>query len=174
MTNCTFDGHMYNPQTGDGGVPGDQAGPGLPLGRGVVRLRPLQPVPPPAHGHGRRRRADRALPRPRLPRGVQGVRGKGRQARPEEPEAARHAPAAGPGQGAHPRLPDQLDPQVHVGAPPGLDDPGLGRGLPPGRGAVPGGLLRPHLDLAEPADHRVARRGAAADGAGRLRADHEA
>ena len=56
LTNCTFDGHMYNPRAGDGGVPRDQAGPDLPVGRGVVRLRALQPVPPPAHRHGRGRR----------------------------------------------------------------------------------------------------------------------
>ena len=33
-----------------------------------------------------------------------------------------------------------------------------------------GGVLHPHLDLAQPADHRLARRGAPADGAGGLRA----
>ena len=37
----------------DAGVPGDQAGPDLPLGRGVVRLRALLAVPAPAHGDGR-------------------------------------------------------------------------------------------------------------------------
>ena len=49
MTNCTFDGHMYNPRARDGGMPRDQARPGLPVGRGLVRLRALQPVPPPPH-----------------------------------------------------------------------------------------------------------------------------
>ena len=49
LTNCTFDGHMYNTAARDGGVPGHQAGPDLPVGRGLVRLRALQPVPPPAH-----------------------------------------------------------------------------------------------------------------------------
>ena len=42
LTNCTFDGHMYNPTPGDGGVPRHQAGPHLPVGRGVVRLRAVQ------------------------------------------------------------------------------------------------------------------------------------
>ena len=38
-------------------------------------------------------------------------------------------------------------------------------------GVVPGSVLHAHVDLAEPADHRVARRRAPADGARRLRAD---
>ncbi len=41
----------------DGGVPGDQAGPGLPLGRGLVRLRAFLLALPPAHGHGRARQS---------------------------------------------------------------------------------------------------------------------
>ena len=81
------------------------------------------------------------------------------------------APAARSGQGPHPRLPDLLDAQVDVGAAPGLDDAGLGRGLPPRRGRLPGSVPHAHLDLAESADHRVARRRAPADGARRLRAD---
>ena len=36
----------------DGGVPGDQAGPDLPVGRGVVRLCALLALPAPAHRHG--------------------------------------------------------------------------------------------------------------------------
>ena len=63
MTNCTFDGHMYNPQARHGGMPRHQAGPDLSLGRSMVRFRPLQPVAPPAHGHGRSRGVDGPLPR---------------------------------------------------------------------------------------------------------------
>ena len=37
-----------------GRVPGDQAGPHLPVGRGVVRLCPVLAAPPPTLGHGRR------------------------------------------------------------------------------------------------------------------------
>src|SRR5438552_45237 len=114
---------------------------------------------------------DRALSRSRVPRGVQGVRRQGEDARRRRP--ARRAPAAGPGQGSHPRLPDELGPQVHVRAPPGLAHPGLGRGLPSGRGSVSGSLPDPHVDLAEPPDPRLARRGAPANGAGRLRAHDE-
>ncbi len=36
---------------GDGGVPGDQARPGVLVGRGLVRLRPVPPGLPAAHGH---------------------------------------------------------------------------------------------------------------------------
>ena len=50
----------------DGGVPGDQAGPGLPVGRGLVRLRALRPHLPPAHRDALRAAAARALPRPGL------------------------------------------------------------------------------------------------------------
>ena len=53
------------PGAGHGGVPGDQAGPDLPVGRGVVRLCAVQRVPPPPHGDGRGRHADRALPQTR-------------------------------------------------------------------------------------------------------------
>ena len=66
MTNCTFDGHMYNPQARHGGMPRHQAGPDLSLGRSVVRFRAFQPVTPPAHGDGRGRGVDGALPRSRL------------------------------------------------------------------------------------------------------------
>ena len=68
-----------------------------------------------------------ALREPGLPRGVRGARGRSSASSTRKnPQSARHAPAARPGQGAHPRLPDQLDAQVDVGAPAGLDDPGRG------------------------------------------------
>jgi arginine decarboxylase len=93
------------------------------------------------------------------------------EARPEEPEAAGRAPDGGSGQGAHPRLRDALDPQVDVVLPTGLDDAGVGRRLAQGRRPVHRGVPRAHLDLAQPAVDRLARHLAAADGAGRLRAD---
>ena len=52
LTNCTFDGIVYNVAAGDGGVPGDQARPRLPLGRSLVRVRALRLDLPPAHRHG--------------------------------------------------------------------------------------------------------------------------
>ena len=70
LTNCTFDGHMYNTAPRHGRVPGDQAGPYLPVGRGVVRLCPVLAAPPPTLGHGRRQGASRQVPQPRLPPGV--------------------------------------------------------------------------------------------------------
>ena len=52
----------------DGGVPGDQAGPDLPVGRGVVRLRPLLAVPTGrARRWARARRSSEAFARPRVP-----------------------------------------------------------------------------------------------------------
>ena len=84
-------------------------------------------------------------------------------------EAPRHAADPRPAQGAAAGLPDQLDAQVDVGAAPGLDAAGQGHRLPRRRGAVPRGGLHPRLDLAQPAADRQPRRGAAADGARRLR-----
>ena len=52
---------------GDGRVPGDQAGPDLPVGRGLVRLRALVAVPAPAHRIGCGRR-DRGMARDAPPR----------------------------------------------------------------------------------------------------------
>ena len=54
LTNCTFDGHVVQREADDGGVSGDQAGPRLPVGRGLVRLRALLPVPAARTGMGRR------------------------------------------------------------------------------------------------------------------------
>ena len=52
LTNCTFDGHMYNVAARDGGMPRHQAGPDLPVGRGVVRLRAVLAVPAPRTAMG--------------------------------------------------------------------------------------------------------------------------
>ena len=80
------------PGAGHGGVPGDQARPDLPVGRGVVRLRAVQRLPPPPHGDGRGGDADRALPRPRLPRASTRRSRPGRRPdRTGERGAARHA-----------------------------------------------------------------------------------
>ena len=59
----------------DGGVPGDQAGPDLPLGRGVVRLCAVLASAPPPLGDGRRQGAQRrSIAATRLPQGVRGAR----------------------------------------------------------------------------------------------------
>ena len=70
LTNCTFDGIVYNVAPGDGGMPRDQAGPRLLLGRGLVRLRPLRRHLPPAHRHGDRGRAAAEVPQREVSRGI--------------------------------------------------------------------------------------------------------
>ena len=151
-------------------VPRDQAGPHLPLGRGVVRVRALLAVPAPTHGDGRRRRHPRAGARPGVSQALRGVQGERRQAGSGRSEAPGHGAPARPRQGPRARVRDRLGAQVDVGAPPGLDHRRRRPGLPHGRGLLQGGVLHPHLDLAESAAHRVARRGAPADGARGLRA----
>ncbi len=61
LTNCTFDGHMYNPRRVMEAVSGDQARPDLRVGRGLVRLRALLALPSPPHRDVCGRRAGRAL-----------------------------------------------------------------------------------------------------------------
>ena len=70
LTNCTFDGIVYDVQRVMRGMPGDQAGPGLPVGRGVVRLRPVPPGLPAAHGHAGGPHAARAAAATRVPAAV--------------------------------------------------------------------------------------------------------
>ena len=45
LTNCTFDGHIYNTRRVMEECLGDKAGPHFPLGRSLVRLRALVAVP---------------------------------------------------------------------------------------------------------------------------------
>ena len=52
LTNCTFDGIVYNVERVMDRVPRDQARHRVPLGRGLVRLRALQPDLPAAHRDG--------------------------------------------------------------------------------------------------------------------------
>ena len=63
--------HLRRPRLrrppGDGRVPGDQAEPDLPVGRGVVRLRPLLAALPPAHGDGRARGSQGSVRRSGVP-----------------------------------------------------------------------------------------------------------
>ena len=55
---------------GDGGVPGHQARPGLLVGRGLVRLRPVPPGLPAAHRHAGRPHARRAAAPARVPSAI--------------------------------------------------------------------------------------------------------
>ena len=70
LTNCTFDGMVYDIAAGDGGVPGDQAGPGVPLGRGLVRFRPVPPDLPATDRDAIRRVRCSEAPRRRVPPAV--------------------------------------------------------------------------------------------------------
>ena len=76
-------------------------------------------------GDGRGRGARATLMRdPAYREALRGVQGRAPASSTRRTRRCSTAPAARPGQGAHPRLPDQLDAQVDVGAPPGLDDAG--------------------------------------------------
>ena len=157
----------------DGRVPGDQTGPDLPLGRGLVRLRPLLAALSAAHGDGRARGSEGGLRRPGVPGAVSRAgEAARRRPRPQGRARARHAahPRSAQGQAAH--LPDELDAQVDVGAATGLDGAGRRRGLPPARAGLQGSGVHARLDLSQPADHRVARHRAPADGVGGLRTGH--
>ena len=68
---------------GDGGVPGHQARPGLPVGRGLVRLRQVPPGLPAAHRHAGRPHARRAAAPARVPSAIR---------RPGRPKSARSMP----------------------------------------------------------------------------------
>ena len=89
---------------------------------------------------------------------------------PKDAASARAAPGSRSAQDAHPRVRDRLGAQVDVVPAAGLDRGGAGRGLQPPRLGVPRGGVHPRLDLAERADHRIAGRRAAPDGTGGLRA----
>ena len=85
--------------------------------------------------------------------------------RTERRNPSERAPRSRSAQGAAPDLSDELDAQVDVGDPPGLDGPGEGRRLPYGRRTVSRGCLHPRVDESEPAAHRQSRRRPPANGA---------
>ena len=176
LTNCTFDGLIYNVERVIGGVPGNQAQPGVPLGRGVVRLRQFRARLPPAHRHVRRQQAAPALCRRTLPRRIRGLARRLRQARwRRRRDLARHAADARPRCGAGACLCHPFDAQDADLAAPGLDDSRQRPGLPrQGRGGLPRGLYDTHLDLAELPDTRLARHRPASGRARGLRAGAEA
>ncbi len=82
LTNCTFDGHVANVAAHHGGVPRDQAGPRVPVGRGLVRLRALLAVPASAHRPGCRGTPARDAAEPGVPRALREVEGEVRRDRP--------------------------------------------------------------------------------------------
>ena len=87
---------------------------------------------------------------------------------PSDETPAEHAADARSAADSPARLPDQLHPQIDVGDPAGLDAVRQGRRFPHRGGAVQGGRLHPRLDQPEPAADCEPRRRAPADGAGRI------
>ena len=75
------------PAARDGGVPRDQAGPRVPVGRGLVRVRALQPLPPAPVRPRRGRRAERALQERGVPGRVRGLEEEAPEDRPEGSQA---------------------------------------------------------------------------------------
>ena len=117
--------HLRRPHVqhapGDGGMPRHQARPDLPVGRGLVRLCALVAVPAPAHGDGRCRGASRSGCADPASVDAYEKQQKELGAKPSAREAAEDAADSRSAQGQAAGLPDQLDPQVDVGDPPGLD-----------------------------------------------------
>ena len=111
--------HLQHPP-GDGRMPGDQAGPDLPVGRGLVRLCPLLAVPAAAHRDGRGRRYRSLAARSEVGRGIREAAAAARRGSIRRCPAG-DAPDSRSAQGQAARLSDELDAQVDVGAAAGLD-----------------------------------------------------
>ena len=172
LTNCTFDGHMYNVRRvmeeclaikPDLIFLWDEAWSGF--ARFSPFLRPRTAM-------GAAADIEAWL---RDPASVEAYEAQQKELgdRPVRRDLAGHQTAARPAQGAAARLSDQLDPQIDVGDPPGLDAAGEGRRFPHRCRAVPRGGLHPCLNQPQPAADREPRYRAPADGAGGLRARHE-
>ena len=173
LTNCTFDGHMYNPRRvmeeclaikPDLVFLWDEAWFGF--ARFSLFHRPRTAMAAAAALEARYRD-------PAYRQEYEAFKSKFGSFDPTDPGFAGPAPVARPGPGAHPGLSHPFHPQVHVGPASGFHDPGLRSGFSPGGRGLPRGLFHPHFDLAQSADHRLSGRGPAADGAGRLRPGHE-
>ena len=170
LTNCTFDGHVYDVRRvmeeclaikPDLIFLWDEAW------FGFARWSPLYR---PRTAMGARAALKEAFADPAyLERYLAQEKAARRGPRPQGRARARHAADPRSAQGQAARLPDQLDAQVDVVPAPGLDGGGGRRGLPPPRAGVQGSGVHARLDLAQPADHRVARRRAPPDGARGLR-----
>ena len=136
-----------------GGMPRDQAGPDLPVGRGMVRLCAVVAVPAPAHRHGCRCRdrgvAARSGIRRRVREAAEGTR---LQAFARKADGDTAHPRSAKGSAA--RLPDQFHAQVDVCNPAGIDGAGQGRRLRIGRKPVPRSGLHARVDQPQPAADR--------------------
>jgi arginine decarboxylase len=167
LTNCTFDGHIYNTRRvmeeclaikPDLIFLWDEAWFGF--ARWSPFLRPRTAM-------GAAEAIEKWMADP--PRSRPGSASRPSSARARRRRRCSACGCARPAQDPAAGLPDQLHAQVDVGAAAGLDAAGQGRRFRRGRGAVPRGGLHPRLDLAQPAADREPRRRAPADGARGLR-----
>ena len=103
LTNVTFDGHMYDTRAGHGGVPRHQARPRLPVGRGLVRLRPLVAgCTRPRTAMGARARCSGDFADPAyLERYLAQEKKLGKDLDPKDARLLKRAAASRPAQGAH-------------------------------------------------------------------------
>ena len=147
LTNCTFDGHIYNTRRvmeeclaikPDLVFLWDEAWFGF--ARWSPFLRPRTAM-------GAAEAIETWMAGSGLGRGLRAA-AEGAGQEPVDRDAAQDAPHPRSAQDPAAGLPDQLDPQVDVGAAAGLDAAGQGHRLRHGRGAVPRGGLHPRLDLA--------------------------
>ena len=136
-------------------VPRDQAGSDLPLGRGVVRLRALLAFPAAAHGDGRGRGHPRAGARPGVPQALRSVQEQRRQDGPSDPKLLDMELLPDP---------DQVRVRVYETDSVHKSMSALRQGsiivvadqdFHTVEALVQGGVLHPHLDLAEPPAHRA-------------------
>ena len=157
LTNCTFDGHVYDVQRFMEEV--------LAIKPDIVFLwdeawyayNRFSPFHRMRSAMGACEALREKLRHRGLPRRIRRVQEEARQDRSEGREAARHAPAARSRRGEAAGLCHDLDAQVALLLPPGFLHHGERRLLGEHGGVLQGGVLRPHQHLAEPAAHRLAR-----------------
>ena len=168
LTNCTFDGHMYNTRRvmeeclaikPDLIFLWDEAWSGFAHWSPFLRPRTAM---------GAAAAIDEWMRQPGRRRRLRGPAEGARQVAVRQ-GAARDPAGSRPAQGEAAGLPDELDPQVDVRHPPGLDGARARRGFLACGEPVPRSRVHPRFDQPQPAAHRQSRRGAPADGAGGLR-----
>ena len=171
LTNCTFDGHVYNTRRvmeeclaikPDVIFLWDEAWFGF--ARWSPFLRPRTGL-----GAAAALEEWRTTPEA-LSAWEEQVKRTRRGPRPNESEAAGSAPDTRSAQDTHPRVRNRLSAQVDVVSASGLDRGGARRGLQPPHFGFSRVRVHSCLDLAQRADHRIAGRSPASDGARGLRA----
>ena len=172
LTNCTFDGHIYNTRRvmeeclaikPDLIFLWDEAWFGFARFSPFLRPRTAMGAANDIDDWLHDPKSVAAYEKQRAELGEQPVR----RGAAQDPADSRSAP------GAAARLPDQFDPQIDVGVAAGLHAVRQGRRLPHRGGAVPRGRFHPRLDQPQPAADRQPRCGAPPDGAGGLRSGRQ-